>query len=336
MANQRKVIDKGMIEEFGATPDANNFREVIYHFSEIFEEITTDLSKTNSYLNIKNIELIPFGDYANNTEITNSEIDLYLAVKSAQIELNSIGPMESKWKNFWNRVVNAWKNRKANTRKAKKRAKKLANKQSKMLTIEDLKEKKEKPYTILSFKDDYYNKLVDKFTTSTILYNQHTKIKILAKDEFGFKINIYPAFKHENGIKTWDNLKNKFVLIKPLEAQTLLKNKNEEINLMNNFKIRDSFYRIVRIFKSLYFNIYHTDSYLFIDSLIYNCPDTLFRVDSNSSIYKIFIKILNYLNNTDISKFKSIYNNEKTITEQENINFYSLGKFIKEINEYLI
>ena len=36
-------------------------------------------------------------------------------------------------------------------------------------------------------------------------------MKILAKDELGFKINIYPAFKHDEEVKFWDNHKNKFV-----------------------------------------------------------------------------------------------------------------------------
>lgn len=337
MADQRKVIDKGMIEEFGSISDTNNFRDVVYHLTDIMEDIVLELSKSNIYLNIKNIELLPFGDYANNTEIPNSEIDLFLAVKSAQMELNSVGPMENKWKIFWNRVVKAWKNRKkTNPKKAKKKAEKLAKKQAKMLTIDELKEKKEKPYTIVSFKDEFYNKLIDKFSTSTILYNHSTNMKILAKDELGFKINIYPAFKHDEGVKFWDNHKNKFVFSNPLEAETLLRNKNESINITNNFKLRDVFYRIIRVFKNLYFNIFNSESYLFIDSLIYNCPDSLFKVDSSSSIYSVFIKVLNYLNNIDISNFKSIYNYEKTIMEQENINYFRIKKFIKEINEFLI
>lgn len=336
MADQRKVIDKGMIEEFGSIPDANDFRDVVYHLTDIFEEISLELSKTNSYINIKNIELLPFGDYTNNTEISSSEVDLFLTVKSAQIELNSIGPMENKWKNFWNRVVKAWKNRKNNTKKAKKKAENIAKKQAKILTITELKEKKEKPYNITSLKDDFYNKLVDKFSTSTILYNQSTNIRILAKDELGFKINIYPAFKHDEGIKFWDNYKNKFFFTNPLEAESLIKSKNEKINLINEFKIIDIFCKIIRVFKNLYLNILNSENYLFIDSLIYNCPDSLFKVNSNDSVYNIFIKVLNYLNNVDISKFKSIYNFEKTIMEQENINYFRMKKFIKEINEYLI
>ena len=58
MADQRKVIDKGMIEEFGSISDTNNFRDVVYHLTDIMEDIVLELSKSNIYLNIKNIELL--------------------------------------------------------------------------------------------------------------------------------------------------------------------------------------------------------------------------------------------------------------------------------------
>lgn len=335
----KKVIDKGMIEEFGAKIDSSSLRDTIYVLSDICEDIAMELSQTNQLIKMNNVDILPFNDYSN-VEILNSDISLYLTVKSAQIELNSIGPMEKKWRVFWNKVVNAWKNRRANTRKAKKKALKLAKKRAKTLTVEQLREQKEQPYNILSFKNEFFEHLVQKLTETTVLYNQPLRIRVLAREEFGFKINFYPAIKHDDGLKIWDNVKHKFKLTKPIEAKYALADKNTKINDLNEGKSDDIFYKIIRVFKNLYYNISQSYDYQFIESLIYNCPDTLFKVQSSKSrksiTYDAFIKILNYLNNTNISAFRSIYNNENTISEQDDITIYAIQNFIKTLNDYLI
>jgi hypothetical protein len=333
----KKVIDKGMIEEFGSKIDSTNLRNAIYSLTDIVEDISMELSLSNQLIKVNNVDILPFNDYAN-IEILNSDINLYLAIKSAQIELNSIGPMNKKWKIYWNRLVNAWKNRRSNTRKAKKKAAKLAKKNAKMLTIEQLAEKKEQPYNLVSLKNDFFEKFIEKLNETSVIYNQPTRIRILAKEELGFKVNIYPVIRHDDGLKFWDILKNKFVLIKPVEAKYLLEEKNKEINqLIKNDKLNDAFYAIIRIFKNLYYSVNQSYNYEFIESLIYNCPNSLFEVKSkNATVYDVFIKVINYLNHTDISNFRSIYNNEKTIAEQDNVSIYSIRNFIKGINDYLI
>ena len=49
---------------------------------------------------------------------------------------------------------------------------------------------------------------------------------------------------------------------------------------------------------------------IFLESLLYNCPDSFFKGDD---IYNCFIKIINYLRFSDISHYKSVLNENKTI-----------------------
>lgn len=333
---EKKVIDKGMIEDFASKIDVENLRNTVYYLSDMVEDIALELSQHNQLINIKNIELIPFNDFSN-VELVNSDINLYLAIRSAQIELNSIGPMQKWYRVFWNKIIRAWKNRKSNTRKARKKAAKLAKRKSKFLTIEQLIEKKEKPYTILDLKNDFYNGFIKKLTDSTVIYNQPAKLRILAKEEFGFKINIYPAIKHDDNLKIWNNVKNKFLVVKPYEAQDLLSEKNKEINQLNKNKIEDILYRIIRIYKNIFYSIYNSCNYQFIETLIYNCPNSLFSLkNSKNETYIVFIKILNYLNNINFADYRSIYNRDNKISEQDDISIFAIKNFIKDLNEYLI
>jgi hypothetical protein len=270
---------------------------------------------------------------------------MYLTVRSAQIELNSIGPLNNRFRQFWTKVKTAWANRNKNTKRAKRKLAKQAKKAKKEITPDLLMEKKEKPYTIYSLKNDFYDKLIERLSNLTILYNQPTKIRLLAKEELGFRINIYPAIKHDDSLKIWDVTKNKFIIKKPLEAKSLLNTKNNEINSLNekiptkNRKSKtdnssDILYKVIRIFKNLYYNMNQSYNYEFVESLIYNCPNSLF--DKSKSIYEIFIKVLNYLNNTSILNFRSIYDQDKTIYSQYSISSYSVKNFLKEIDSFLI
>lgn len=337
----RKVIDRGMIEEFGAHVNSESSRRVCYTLSDNIDDIAMELSQANPFVNIQNTELLLAGDFFTNTPIVMSELDFYLVVRSAQIELNSIGPMEKKWRVWLERLRVAWGNRNKNSAKARKRAAKKAKKDSKkkVITQKDLTEKKEKPYTIASFKTDFFEGLTERVTNLTVLYNQANKIRILAKDEFGFRINIYPAIKHDDGLKIWDTRTNKFILTQPDEAKKLLEEKNQEI-LKNNSKIEeeDILYSIIRVFKNIFYNVMQSYNYSFLESVIYSCPNSLFKLDKESEhpVYEVFLKVLNYLNNANISNIRSIYNQEKTIYQQHGVTVYGLKSFLKEVNEYLI
>lgn len=332
------IIDKSMIEEFGSQIDSSNIRDAIYRITDIIEDSVLELSQTNNLITIQNVDIATMGNIFD-TEILDADLNLFLTIKSAQIDLNSVEPMEKKSRILLNKVVAAWKNRKAHTRRAKRKAAKLAKKKDKTLTIQDLMRIKEKPYSILSLKDDIYQQLIERLTNTTVVYNYPSTIRILGREEFGCKINLIPAIKHDDGLKVWSTTKNKFKLINPEKAKSLLEEKNKKIteeSFRINSKNQNSFYAIIRIFKNIYYNIYRLYDYSFIDSLIYGCPNSLFVSKSKrESSYNTFIKVLNYLTNTNLNSYSSIYNQNKTMTEGDEISPFKLKTFLKDINEFI-
>ena len=339
MAKKEKIIDKGMIEDFAKPISTEKARKVFYVLSDYIDDCAMEIEESNQIVNSQNVNFFEAGDLLGNSLLSVSELDFYLSIKSAQIELNSIGTMENKFKNFLKKFKNAWKGRKKKTlRQQKKQARKI-RKANAVLTEKQLQEKKEKPYDLSDFKNDVFEGLAEKLTNLSVLYNSPNKIRILAKDEFGFRINIYPVLKHEDFFRIWSETKNKFVEIKPFEAKKILEEKVKEIaNINNSSKINDAdiLFKIIRIFKSLFYNIKQSYNYSFVDSLVCSCPNSLFKIEENDNyVYNVFLKVLNYLNNTNLSQIRSIYNNEKTIYQQENTTYYLINSFLKDLKDYV-
>ena len=336
MAKKEKIIDKGMIEDFARPVSTDRARKVFYALSDYIDDCAMEIEQTNQIVNSQNVNFYEAGDLLTNSLLSVSELDFYLSIKSAQLELNSIGTMQNKFKIFINKLKVAWKGRKKKTiRQQKKQAKKLAKK-SAVLTEKDLKEKKEKPYDLVEFKNDIFENLTECLTNLTVLYNNPNKIRILAKDEFGFRINIYPVIKHDDYFKIWSGVKNKFVEINPFEAKKFLQEKAEEISKQNNNENGgEVFFSVIRIFKNLYYNLKQNNEYQFVESLVHSCPNSLFKYENDNQIFDVFLKVLNYLNNTNLTQIRSIYNNEKTIYQQENVQYYLIKSFLKDLQDYV-
>ena len=64
--------------------------------------------------------------------------------------------MSNRWKNFWNKVKKAWQNRNKSSARARKKQEKKLKKANSQITESQLREKKEKPYSLVSFKNDFY------------------------------------------------------------------------------------------------------------------------------------------------------------------------------------
>ncbi len=327
-----------MIEDFAQKVSDDSARKVFYLISEYVDEIATSLSQTNPILNVQNIELLMAGDLLTGTFISVSEPEFYLSVRSAQIEINSVGPMENKFRIMWNRFKSAWATRNKNTRRYQKKEKKKALKKSSEITEKQLLEKKEKPYSLLNFKDDFFEGLVQNMTNMTVLYNTPSKIRILGRDEFGFRININPVIKHDDYYKVWNSNSNKFIEIYLDKAKKLLEEKAAEISKLNSvdFNDEDLLYKIIRIFKNLYYNLCQSYNYQFVESLIYACPSSLFKTkEEENYVYNVFLKVLNYLNNVSLAELRSIYNQEVNLYKQHNISVFQIKTFLKDIKNYL-
>ena len=111
MPKERNIIDRGMIEEFAQAVSNEKARNVFYALSDDLDEVSNEISQINPLVNEQNVELFLAGDFLTNTLTQVSELNFYLSIRNAQIELNSIDIMSNKWKNFWNKVKKAWQNR---------------------------------------------------------------------------------------------------------------------------------------------------------------------------------------------------------------------------------
>lgn len=335
MAKKEKIIDKGMIEDFARPVSTDRARKVFYVLSDYVDDCAMEIEEVNQIVNAQNVNFYEAGDLLSDSLISVSELDFYLSIKSAQLELNSIGTMQNKFKIFLNKFKNAWKGRKKKTiRKQKKEAKKLLKSKA-ILTEKQLVEKKEKPYDLADFKNDIFEGLAENLTNLSVLYNNSNKIRILAKDEFGYRINIYPVIKHDDFFRIWSATKNKFVEIRPFEAKKALQEKAQEISKINNENNGgEVLFDMIRVFKNLFYNFKQSYDYQFVESLIYSCPNSLFANYANKT-FDVFLKVLNYLNNTNLSQIRSIYNNEKTIYQQENVQYYLIKSFLKDLQDYV-
>lgn len=338
MSKERNVIDRGMIEEFAQSVSSEKARNVFYTLCDDIDEVSNEISQINPLVNEQNVELFLAGDFLTNTLTQISELNFYLSIRNAQIELNSIDIMSNKWKNFWNKVKKAWENRNKGSARARRRQEKKLRKANAQLTENQLREKKEKPYSLVSFKSDLYDGLATKLTNLTVLYNYEDKIRILGRDEFGYRINLYPVIKHDDFFRIWEPEKGKFCEIKPFEAKSLLEKKANEISKQTPSGKEDGeiLYRIIRIFKNLFYNIEKSNNYQFVESLIYSVPSSLFKFENEEyHTYNVFLKVLNYLSNASIGDVRSIYNQDKTIYSQEMISVLTVRSFLKEVKNCL-
>ena len=115
MAKNKKVIDRGVVEEFAEVLSTDKARRVFYSLSDYIDDCSLEISQLNQLINVHNVNFLEIGDVLTNTLIPVSELDFFLSIRSAQIELNSIGRMENKFRVFINKFKAAWKNRRKKT-----------------------------------------------------------------------------------------------------------------------------------------------------------------------------------------------------------------------------
>ena len=134
MPKERNIIDRGMIEEFAQAVSNEKARNVFYALSDDLDEVSNEISQTNSLVTEQNVELFLAGDFLTNTLTQVSELNFYLSIRNAQIELNSIDIMSNRWKNFWNKVKKAWQNRNKSSARARKKQEKKLKKANSQIT----------------------------------------------------------------------------------------------------------------------------------------------------------------------------------------------------------
>ncbi len=255
-----------------------------------------NLSARVPYINFDNTYLQPVNELLTGGFTDSSTLVYFLGIDNTQIELNTLRG-EDNWKKIKERVVFAWKNR--NPKKKKKRRSK------------DLAQVQEKPknfnpanYNLFNVAEDLQQAVALNLSSTSIVYLDSKRIRILGKDDFGSntRIVIYPVLYNGHSFKFYLDKKRGFIIIDNEARLSLLEEKVERVGY--------SYINMIKIFNVLFYNFNKVmPNQIFIESLLYNCPDELF----SDEIYDAFVKIVNYLSMADIKDFKSNVNQDKSI-----------------------
>lgn len=315
-----KIFTREIIESFSNPIKQESYAQA-FNWLENYLPIVVEEIKKSKQIITEDYEIVLIGDLLFETSTPNSEIDVFLAFNSPQLELNSMKLSNDKFKRFWQKVKKAYSQAKEE-KKSKRKRKKEKEKQEKIVEIPINK------YTIINLKRELALVSSKTLAAGGAIYTQNSGIKIVAREALGVDINIYPAVKSEDGYKVFSESSGKFTEHKFEELKENLTKKLEEVGPV--------FLNLCRTFKNLYFNINNLTlpSPYLIESLIYNCPNNLFF---GRNYYEVFIKILNYISNTSIQNF-SLINNKQEKLSTSNLVTESIAQvysFIRKIDEMI-
>ena len=327
-------IDKSLLESFSGEVDTSVLTDAFYNLSDIIDDITTELSYKFNFIKINNIDVVMAGDFATKTSIPDSDLDIILAIKSSQLEINTIKEYSRFSKKFLTKLSLAWNSVRSRKRgfllRKKKKKQKLEDEKYYNLDIN-------KNYTIVDLQEEYFNQLPYFFSNTTVIYNNLSQITLLAKEEIGFKINIKLAFVHDDEYKLWTPNSNKFTSLYLFDAIESLQKKNDEINQINysqnpdSKKNQDLFYKSIRVLKNLAL-IYTQNTKLgYIDSLVFNCPNQIFSDD----VYSTTIRLINHLKTAHIADFYSVFNQNENLYSYHNISILKIKEILNNITSML-
>ena len=311
------VFDKGTILGFTENVSQDLIDENCSRLVQILTSSITDLSKKNAIIS-KDIQVVPINEFATGAITPISSLDVFLVIKSPQIELNTVKVVKNKFKSFWERLKFAWK--KSRIKKKRKRRNKNITEQTTLNA--QLKGK----YDINDLCLDLVNNISNYITPLSIVSSTNAVVSITG-DDFSFPVNVYPAIKKENTYSVYNKILNKFFEYNFTE-------RFENLKEMASGK-EDKVLNLIKIYNMLYFNLYNKALYQpFVESLIYNLPDNIFESDD---IYEIFIRSINFLNNARWQDFVSILDKTKPMFKDERLQFslFDTLDFIKNVKNNL-
>lgn len=314
-----QIFSRETIEDFSKPMSEEVMSNVVNWTQETLKEIIEEIRKTNTVVTDQyDFELA--GDYITDTTTINSEIDMYVVIKSPQLELNSIKLSNNKLKQFWLKLKRAWKA----SREEKLSKRKLKKQQEKMKEEVIIPPNK---YSMADFKMSLVKKMLQKIDTNSYIFLTSCGFKLVSRESLGIDINIYPTIKSGEIYKIYNEYRGKFI---ENSFDKLTENLEEKID-----NVGEIYNQIVRVYKNLYFNLYtHRPSEFFIESLIYNCPESLFF---GYDFFEVFIKILNYLKNASLATFVLITDSQKRLFASNQISesIVTVNNMLKQIDSLL-
>ena len=290
-----QIFNRELIESFTKPLSEEIASDVVAWTQKTLDTIIDEIRKTNTAVT-DSYEYELAGDFITETTTMNSEIDLYIVLKSPQLELNSIKLSNNKFKQFWLKLKRAYlvsKDEKMSKRKRKKQQEKMKQE----VVIPPNK------YSVSDFKMSLLKKLINYIDDKSYIFITSTGLKLVAREFLGIDVNIYPVFKNDNSYKLFHDAKGKFITF---AVDQLHENIDEKIEMVG-----ENYNNLVRVYKNLYFNLYnYHPSQFFIESLIYNCPNSLFF---GYNFFEVFIKSLNYLSNASLKDFVLVTDTSKKL-----------------------
>ena len=251
---------------------------------------------------MKNVVLQPVNELISNSFVDNSHCMYFLGVENAQLEMNTQHKMNF-WRNLKERFKIAWDNRSVFRRKKRKRRRRK-------LKLEET-EKKVKfdpsKYSIYDLTEDLQNSISNFVGETTLISRSDNVIQIIGKEDFGSNTSIilYIVNKNETNYRYYAGRKKGFI---DINIDKRIDKINEKID-----QVGVNYIKMTKILNALFYNINgFMPNQIFLESILISIPNELYE---NVDIYKVYIKIVNYLSLKTIRNIKSIYDETKTINE---------------------
>lgn len=309
-------ISKKLIENIAYADNAQFGEEVEKTIFNLISLAVEDLGKTVPYVSVSNCVIQPINETFTSTYLPGSDFVYFLGIQSPQLEINSL-TYSNTWNNLKKRFKEAWINSSRRLRKRRERQRRAG------VLDESAVETNLEKYTFDNLLHDFQISLTRFLTQTSIVYKSNNHIKIVGKDDFGVNTNIiiYPVILEDSTYKLFISKKKGFKTYNFEYREQCLKEKFERLgdNYISMLKI------INYVMKEI---IGQPANQIFVESLLYNLPETFFK---HADIYECFVMIINYLRFTDISEYKSVLNKDKKIFDDltDTNCSYNFSKFLR-------
>lgn len=308
------ILNSNIIKEFAKSVDNSSFNQAYSKVNQYINDALSIIKNRNPYIN--NYDIFIANEAFSDAEFYASTLDIFIVFNAVQIELNQEKNKENKFiksiKYFWQSFQDNFFIFRSKKRKNNKYLKKV---EKKVMLLEK--------YNVTTLYNDILVQLSKQMYNKTELYINSNKITIIGEEEFGLPINIYPVFYvDEEKFKLYNIKTDKNIIID-------FKDRFQNVEI-KNLQTNDNYINQIRIFNNIYWNIFkQKPNQIFIESLVFSCPNNLFVND----VVETTINLVNYIKNNTMQNLKSIC--DETIdlfNEQLNtVDYQSALKFINKI-----
>ncbi len=317
MKNNDIILDKNYIEQFAQPINPLYSQNVFNYVCEKFDFALKDIIKKSPVVSDYDFKMV--NECATQTETQSSSLDIFLSIKSPKLEMSVLKLNKNLFKKFFNKLKIAYYESKREKQEKKRRKKNKLNDDNNNIMLKKTDFSYDK-YNINDFKKELLQNLVKYFSNGTILYTTDYGITLESKSELGMTVNVYIVIENGKMYRIFNSSNFKLTSIDFGQRFANFEVKNYETNY--------NYQKAVRLFNSLFVNLMNYSlNQIYIESLLYNCPNKLFE----GSTYEMFLKIFNYVTIESNLNCKSITNENINVLNDNlaKINIYDFNKFLK-------